>query len=95
MRGKWPFPTLTGLLSAATLRPDGSLLDRPGYDAKTGLLMLNLPAMPTLRERPTREDAEAALRLLLGLIEEFPFVDNASLAVGAVDDLEYGAARRS
>jgi putative DNA primase/helicase len=44
--------------------------------------MLNLPAMPTLRERPTREDAEAARRLLLGLIEEFPFVDNASLAVG-------------
>jgi putative DNA primase/helicase len=81
MQGDWPFPPVTGILTAPTLRPNGSLLDRPGYDEQTGLLLTNLPTMPTVKEKPTREDAEAALKLLLKLLEEFPFLDDASRVV--------------
>lgn len=34
--GSWPFPALAGIVEAPTLRPDGSVLDRPGYDAARG-----------------------------------------------------------
>ncbi len=37
-RGAWPFPVLEGVTEAPSLRPDGTVLDRPGYDATTGLL---------------------------------------------------------
>src|SRR6516165_2019187 len=81
MRGSWPFPALTGLLSTPTLRADGSLLNQPGYDVQTGLLLMNPPPMPAVNERPTPEDASAGLALLKELLTEFPFVDEASRAV--------------
>ena len=80
-RGDWPFPVLNGLIPTATLRPDGSLLNEEGYDAATGLCLVSPPAMPTINLRPTREDAKAALALLNGLLDEFPFSDNASRSV--------------
>jgi len=81
MRGSWLFPALTGLLSTPTLRADGSLLNQPGYDVQTGLLLMNPPPMPAVNERPTPEDASAGLALLKELLTEFPFVDEASRAV--------------
>jgi hypothetical protein len=36
--GQWRLPVLTRVISAPTLRPDGSILDTPGYDPATGLL---------------------------------------------------------
>src|SRR4029077_435764 len=35
-RGAWPFPPVSGLLTSPTLRPDGSLLNKGGYDPATG-----------------------------------------------------------
>jgi putative DNA primase/helicase len=71
----WPFPVLAGVIGTPTLRPDFSLLVREGYDTETGLYLmsggLRLPAIP---ERPTRDDAAAALVLLDHLLENFPFV---------------------
>ena len=32
-RTAWPFPVLEGIVASPTLRPDGSVLDVPGYDA--------------------------------------------------------------
>jgi hypothetical protein len=81
MQGDWPFPTVTGILSAPTLRKDGSLLDQPGLDEQTGLLLTNLPGMPEVKLQPTLEEAKAALGLLLELLEEFPFLDRPSRAV--------------
>jgi hypothetical protein len=40
-RGQWRARVLTGVISAPTLRPDGSILDRPGYDPATGLLFVD------------------------------------------------------
>jgi hypothetical protein len=36
MVGEWPFPPLSGIIATPTLRADGSLLDRRGYDPQTG-----------------------------------------------------------
>jgi len=81
MVGEWPFAPLNGIIQCPTLRRDGSLLSRPGYDEATGLVLVgNLP-MAMVPERPTREQALQALRLLRALLEEFPFVDEESEAV--------------
>jgi putative DNA primase/helicase len=82
-RGDWEFPTVTGIINTPTMRPDGSLLTRPGYDPATKLWYK--PAadaeLPPIREQPTMEDALAALELLEGLLAEFPFVDEVSRSV--------------
>jgi hypothetical protein len=80
--GEWNFNPVVGVITAPTLRPDGSLLSNPGYDAATQLLLVEPPPMPDILENPTREDALEALRLLEGLLDEFPFADDASRSVG-------------
>jgi putative DNA primase/helicase len=79
--GEWRFPQLAGVITAPTLRPDGTILSDAGYDQATGLLLMSLPGLPALRDRPTRADALEALQLLDGLLDEFPFVDQASRSV--------------
>jgi putative DNA primase/helicase len=81
--GMWPHtPSLAGIVQAPTLRPDGSILDRPGYDDATGLYFdpgaTDFPAIP---DRPTKRDAEAARDKLLEILSGFPFTDEASRAV--------------
>ncbi len=34
-KNEWAFPKVAGIITAPTLRPDGSVLDRPGYDPAT------------------------------------------------------------
>lgn len=64
--GLWRFPILIGVVAAPTLRPDGSILDRPGYDPATGLYFdAQGVAFPAIPQRPTREQARAALDLLI------------------------------
>jgi putative DNA primase/helicase len=80
--GKWKFPVATGIVTAPTLRRDGSVLAREGWDPATGLIVMGpLPAMPKLSLKPSREDAERAARILdEELLGEFPFCDEASRA---------------
>ena len=82
-RGDWEFPTVIGIVNTPTMRPDGSLLTQPGYDAATRLWYkpaadIDLPQIP---ERPTKEDVQRGLRLLESLLVEFPFVDDVSKSV--------------
>jgi putative DNA primase/helicase len=81
MQSKWPFPPITGICGAPGLRPDFSLLNTEGYDAQTGLYCdfggLKMPHIPT---RPTRAQAEAALKLILDIVDTFPWVDQPSRA---------------
>lgn len=79
--GEWRFPTICGVISTQTLRPNGSLLAAPGYDAATRLLLHNPPPIPRIETSPTRDDAQGALDLLDSLLGEFPFVDAASRSV--------------
>jgi hypothetical protein len=81
--GTWPnTPPLTGIVEAPTMRPNGSILDTPGYDAATGLYFdpgaIEFAPVP---ERPTKKEAARALALLLDTISEFPFVSEAARSV--------------
>lgn len=75
--GEWQFPVLSGVVNAPTLRPDGSLLDRPGYDPETGLLFeAHHVQFPAISEHPTRSQAEAALNFILQeVLVGFPFAE--------------------
>jgi putative DNA primase/helicase len=80
--GKWKFPIVAGIITSPTLRRDGSLLAVEGYDPASGLLVVGpLPEMPLVAARPTREDAERAIRILDGLLGGFPWVDEPSHSV--------------
>jgi bifunctional DNA primase/polymerase-like protein len=70
---RWPFPHVSGVITAPTLRADGSLLADPGYDAETELYLLPGFQIPPIPERPTRDQALAALGLLTDLLREFSF----------------------
>ncbi len=64
--GAWNFRPLIGVVSAPTLRPDGSILDQPGYDpAATGLFLdTQHEVFPPIPSDPTREQGQAALAFL-------------------------------
>jgi len=68
-----PFPVLEGLVEAPIFRPDGSILDRPGYDPLTGLMYVPALEFPHAPAQPTPADTTAALQTLLDPIRDFPF----------------------
>jgi hypothetical protein len=91
--GEWHlFPAVYGVTSAPTMRPDGSLLTEPGFDQKTGLLLVEPPPMPEVPDLPTKADAQAALKLLEDLLIGFPFVDDVARA-GALSAIITAVAR--
>ncbi|CAM2181987.1 conserved hypothetical protein [Paraburkholderia sacchari] len=69
------FKRLNAVISAPTLRPDGTPLDVPGYDQKTGLLLQVDQDGITVPLCPTEEQARKALQKLWYPFERFPFVD--------------------
>ena len=79
--GFWQVPVLSSIISAPILREDGSVLDKSGYDAATGLYFASSEGLPRIPERPTREEAKAALQTLLVPFAQFPFVTEADRAV--------------
>ena len=84
---EWPFPSLRAIVNIPTLRRDGSVVDTPGYDAQTRLLVDFDPAeFPPVPLAPTKDDAHAALDKLAHPLRGFPFVDGAakSTALAAV-----------
>lgn len=78
MAGEWPFPPIAGVIGTPTMRPDGTLLLKSGYDPATGLVLLSPPPMPEIPDEPTKRDALEALSVLNSLLSEFPFADDAS-----------------
>ncbi len=80
--GHWRLPVLTGIINAPTLRPDGSILDKPGYDEASGLLFDPLGAeFGPVPVNPTKADALAALSFVDDLISTFPFIGAADRSV--------------
>lgn len=70
---RWRFPHVTGIITTPTLRPDGSLLADPGYDLETELYLSPGFQIPPIPEHPTKDQANAALKLLIDLLSEFSF----------------------
>jgi hypothetical protein len=80
--GGWRLRHARGIINAPTLRSDGSLITQPGLDEATGyyLALASDFHLPPVSERPARSEAEAALKLLEGLLEEFPFLDDGGVS---------------
>ncbi len=74
-RGRWPgVRPLTGIVTAPTLRADGSILQTPGYDEASGLYYdddgCNFPVVP---DRPSQAQAKRAVHRLLEVVCDVPF----------------------
>ena len=94
-RASWKIPILTGIITAPTIRSDGSILDKEGYDEATGLFFkTNGVKFGIVPENPSKEDAEAALMLLEDLLKDFPFENKESRSV-AVSAIITALARRA
>jgi putative DNA primase/helicase len=86
--GEWGFPHVSGIITTPTLRPDHTILDKPGYDSATKLYLvpdtsLKLPPIPKF---PTKNIAMEALARLDKLLDGFPFVSavDRSVALSAL-----------
>lgn len=94
-KGHLGLPVLAGVISAPTLRPDGSILATEGYDEATGLLLdTRGTSFPAVLENPSKEQAEGGLALLRQLVSTFPFVTGAHRSV-ALSCLLTAPVRRS
>ncbi|MGS2646424.1 hypothetical protein [Streptosporangium sp. G12] len=67
---------LAGVSHTPVMRPDGSVVDTPGYDTATRLLYLPAVGLevPPVSLRPTPAEVKAAVELLMRPVAEFPFV---------------------
>jgi hypothetical protein len=89
MAGEWNLPPLAGISTAPLLASDGSVHDVVGYHPESGLWCCRVPTL-YVPSRCSREDAEAALRLLRDAFRTFPFAESprrrdAILGVDVVD----------
>jgi hypothetical protein len=79
-RGQYDgIPVLEGVVDAPVLRPDGSILDQPGYDPKTGLLYEPVGDLKPVPKSPDLALAHRARDVLLDLISDFPFAEPADV----------------
>ncbi len=79
---EWNLPAIAGITEAPLLRPDGTILSKPGYDHATRMVYVppadfRLPAIP---DQPTESDLVQAIACIEDAIGEFPFLDEASRA---------------
>ena len=85
-RGEWRFPALRGIATAPTITRAGRIIELPGYDAESGLLLDFQPGtFPRLPAHPTKDDAAAALSRLEEPLREFLFAPGAkAVALSAI-----------
>ena len=92
-RSHWPQQRhLSGFIEAPTITADGRLIERPGYDEKTGLYLptQNLTGWKAPKASPSMRDAQAAMDLLLAMFDSFPLVgpdDRAACVAGVISAL--------
>jgi hypothetical protein len=77
---------IESVVEAPMMRADGSILDAPGYDAKTGLYYAPSIDFGQVPSKPARADALEAHEMLLDAIADFPFASPAhqSAAIAAL-----------
>ena len=75
-RGKWNLPLLHGISSTPLLSDDGTISSAQGYDSSSKV-WIDGPAQlgGLVPERPTRDDAAAALALIRSVFATFCFAD--------------------
>jgi hypothetical protein len=73
-RGFWKgVRHLHAVAESPVLRPDGSVVQAPGYDAVTGVLYEPKGEFPPVPEFVNRDDAWAAVESLCEIVEDFKF----------------------
>lgn len=85
-RKVWPgMRNLVGVAEAPFMRPDGTLCQCAGYDEATGYLYSPSCKFPKVPDKPTQKECEAALKRLLRVYRDFPFVaGHGSVPVAAI-----------
>jgi len=80
-RSSWAIRKLNGIIYTPSLRKDGSLITKNGYDAKSGLYLdYDSSKFPDLKEKPTLLNAKKALELLKEPFKSFPFKAESDLS---------------
>lgn len=78
-KGEWPgVKRLVSVTTSPVLRPDGTVLQKPGYDRATGILYWPSQAYLPVPDQPTLDDARVALGELLDVVCDFPFAQPAN-----------------
>lgn len=73
-RGDWPgFRDLAAVTDVPIMRPDGSVVQTPGFDAATGVYYLPTGVFPPVPEAPAQHEVRAAMDLLLDVVVDFRF----------------------
>jgi putative DNA primase/helicase len=75
--GHWRLPHIRSIITAPTMRPDGSIISAPGYDSATSLFYHPQGVdFPTIPDHPSREQARECLDTIIGMVDEVPFVED-------------------
>jgi hypothetical protein len=69
---------LVGVTESPIFRTDGSLRTEPGYDDSTGYLYVPSCEYPAVDDQPTQAEGTNALRDLVDVFCDFPYVDEPS-----------------
>ncbi len=78
-RGDWPgMRYLDGVIETPSIRPDGSVIDVAGYDARTRYLYCPPISFLSPNDAPTQLDAVKALAELCDVFVDFPFASDAA-----------------
>jgi hypothetical protein len=72
---------LLNVIEAPILLADGRIVDKPGYDDESGLLLDSTEKWIAVPRKLTLEDAKAAAAVLLQPFAEFPFASDADKSV--------------
>lgn len=74
--GGWPdIRPIRGILETPALAPSGSLITTPGYNGETGYVLLPSVDVAPIKEKPTQEEARAALKYVWReLFCDFPYL---------------------
>lgn len=73
-RGQWKgIQHLEAIVECPILKPDGTILETPGYDADTAVIYMPNENFPAVPKNPTHADALAAAAELLAVVHDFSF----------------------
>jgi hypothetical protein len=74
VKDEWKFAPLLATIETPTLRDDGSILQRLGYDEESALYFDTDVRFPDIPTNPSKDEAIKALRILREPLKDFPFV---------------------
>lgn len=78
------WPPIKGIVRIPTMRADGTILAKAGYDESSQLWFAPEFELDPIPEYPTRDDVARARALLVTPLAEFPFVNEAGAQAGTI-----------